>query len=370
MSAPTLPRYDRAALSDLVPSVAAHLGLPGEDVLGLPDADRYVLLLIDGLGSAQLAEAAADAPYLAGLLGGAFALTSVVPSTTATALTSLGTGLPPGQHGLAGFTFRNPFTGGLLNSLAWEPGLSGLDIQPRLTAYERLAKAGVLISTAMPAHFAGTGLTEAGLRGGRFLGVTDESALERRVEQIVDAATSGPRTFVYAYERSLDHEGHGHGWRSPQWRAALTWADELATRLRAALPDDVRLLVTADHGMVDVPASARLIVEDEPDLAAELDLLAGEGRLRHLYTARPAAVAARWRAGLGARAWVRTRAEAVEEGWFGRLAPQLADRFGDVLVALRGDHAVMSRTFPRELGLIGMHGSLTAAEMHLPLLVD
>lgn len=370
MTAPTLPRYDEGALSDLVPSVAAHLGLPGDDVLGLPDADRYVLLLIDGLGLAQLTEAAEHAPHLAGLIGGGIALTSVVPSTTATALTSLGAGLAPGQHGLAGFTFRNPFTGGLLNSLAWEPGLSGLDVQPRLTALERLAKAGVLVSTAMPAHFAGTGLTEAGLRGGRFVGVTDESALERRVEQIVDAATAGPRTFVYAYERSLDHEGHGHGWRSDRWTSALAWADAFAARLRAELPDDVRLLVTADHGMVDVPASSRVVVEDEPDLAAEIDLLGGEGRLRHLYTTRADAVAARWRAGLGERAWVRTRAEAVEEGWFGWLAPHLADRFGDVLVALRGEHAVMSRAFPRELSLIGMHGSLTPPEMHVPLLVD
>ncbi len=371
MAHPTLPRYDEGALSDLLPSLAARLGLPGfDDVVGLPDADRYVLLLVDGLGAELLAEASDRAPHLAALLPGAAPLTSVVPSTTATALTSLGTGLPPGQHGLAGFTFRHPFTGGLLNSLAWEPGLSGLDVQPRLTAYERLAKAGVLVSSAMPAHFAGTGLTEAGLRGGRFVGVTDERAVDRRVEQIVDAATAGGRTFVYAYERSLDHVGHEHGWRSPAWDAALGWVDAFAARLRAALPDDVRLLVTADHGMVDAPADGRIVVEDEPDLTAEVDLLGGEGRLRHLYTAQPAAVAARWRSGLGGRAWVRTRAEAVEEGWFGWLAPHLADRFGDVLVALRGDHAVMSRAFPRELDLIGMHGSLTPAEMHVPLLVD
>ncbi len=367
---PTLPRYGEAALSDLLPSVAARLGLPGfSDILGLPDADRYVVLLIDGLGFHQLTEAQHAAPFLSGLLPGAPALTSVVPSTTATALTSLGTGLPPGQHGIAGFTFRNPFSGGLLNSLAWEPGLSGLDIQPRLTALERLAKAGVQTASVQPAHFAGTGLTEAGLRGGRFVGVTDERALERRVEQIVDAALAGPRSFVYAYERALDHEGHGHGWRSAQWTAVLAWADAFAARLRAELPDDIRLIVTADHGMVDVPAGARVVVEDDPDLGAELDLLGGEGRLRHLYTRRPAAVAARWRSVLGDRAWVCTRAEAVAEGWFGDLSPQLGDRFGDVVVALRGEHAVMSRTFPRELGLIGMHGSLTPAEMHVPLLV-
>lgn len=367
---PVLPRYDGGALSDLVPSIAAHLGLPGaQDALGLPAAERWVILLVDGLGRHQLDAAAADAPYLAAAAATGRTITTVAPSTTATALTSLGTGLAPGEHGVAGYTFRNPFGTGLLNALVWEPGLSGLDVQPRLTALERLAKAGVQVARAMPARFAGTGLTEAGLRGGGFVGVVDEADLERRVEQVVDAALAGDRTLVYCYERSLDHTGHNVGWQSPEWSAALRRVDALAAALRAALPGDVRLVVTADHGMVDVPASGQIVVEDVPDLAAEVDLIGGEGRLRQLYTPSPDAVAARWRAVLGERAWVRTRDEAVDEGWFGWVAPQLAARFGDVLVAAGGENAVMSRTFPNEINLVGMHGSLTPAEMLVPLLV-
>ena len=186
----------------------------------------------------------------------------------------------------------------------------------------------------------------------------------------MDAAGAGPRTLVYCYERALDHTGHGSGWQSPQWRTQLGRADALAAGLRAALPADVRLLVTADHGMVDVPAGPRVIVEDEPDLLAGVDLLAGEGRFRQLYTTEPDAVASRWRDRLGEQAWVRTREEAIEEGWFGYVTPQVAPRFGDVVAAMAGDGAVLTRTLPNELRLIGMHGSLTPDEMLVPLIVE
>lgn len=371
MAEPIVPRYGADALSDVLPAVGAHLGVSGfSDVLGLPAADRYVLLLVDGMGERQLQEASSAAPHLAAGLPTALRLTSVAPSTTAAAITSIATGLAPGEHGIAGYSFRHPFAAGILNALAWERGLSGLDVQPRLTALERLAHAGVAVTTALPAHFARTGLTEAALRGGRFAGVGDEADVGARIEQIVDAATSGPRVFVYAYERGLDHVGHGEGCASQRWRQALAWTDAFVEGLRAALPDDVRLLVTADHGMVDVPADARLVVEDEPDLLAGLTLLAGEGRFRQLYTDEPDAVVARWADRLGPRAWVRTRADAIEAGWFGPVAPSLERRFGDVLVAMTGTGAVLTRALPNELRLIGMHGSLTPDEMYVPLIME
>jgi len=142
--------------------------------------------------------------------------------------------------------------------------------------------------------------------------------------------------------------------------------------LRDALPDDVRLLITADHGMLDIPGGRRLVVEDEPELLVGVTVLAGEPRFRQLYVDhdRPERVADRWRDRLGGNAWVRTREEAIEEGWFGPVDDDLRERYGHVLVALREDWAVMTRTMPRELTLVGMHGSLTADEMLVPLLID
>lgn len=367
MNQPVLPGYGRDSLADLLPSLGAHLGMPGAaDVIGLPAAERYVLVLIDGLGADLLTAYPEIAPGLSGLAG--CTITCAAPSTTATSITSLGTGLAPGRHGIAGYSFWYAGLGAVLTTLRWPAGVSGLDVQPQLTYFERLSGAGVGCAAIAPAHFAGTGLTTAAVRGPAFLPVADEADHGRRVELAGQAATAAPRTLTYFYERRLDHAGHQHGVGSPEWLGALRAADQLVTALRGALPADVRLIVTGDHGMVNVPAANRLIVEDEPELLAEVSAFAGEGRLRQLRTVNPAAAAQRWRDRLGERAWVRTRDEAVAEGWFGELAPRLADRFGDVLVAIADDGAVLSRQLPKELSLVGMHGSLTAAEMNVPLL--
>ncbi len=374
MDEPLVPVHGSSTLADVVPAVAASLGVDGwSDAFGLPHSDRWVLLLVDGLGAHNLADALEEAPFLASLLaqGSSTTVTSGAPSTTATSITSLGTALPPGQHGIAGYAFRNPVGGGYLNALTWQPGLSALDVQPRLTAFERLARQGVTLTSVSPARFAGTGLTEAALRGARFHPVPDEDDHASRIQWTADGAASGEKSLVYLYERSLDHAGHGLGWRSEGWRAALRRIDGLARDLRRALPDDVRLLVTGDHGMVDSPQDRWVIAEDVPHLTDELTLLAGEGRFRQLYCAphHVDAVAARWRTALGDRAWVVTRDEAFASGWFGPVDRRLADRWGDVLVVCRDDWAVMTRTQPKEFGLVGMHGSLTEFEMRVPVLV-
>lgn len=372
-AAPLVPDYGVSTLAELLPSIGGALGVPGRDAtLDLPPGDRWVLLMVDGLGAANLDESQRLAPFLAEAWGegGRATLTSGAPSTTATSITSLGTGLTPGQHGMVGYSFRSPQDGGLLNALVWREGHSALDLQPQLTMFERLASAGVLASSVSPARFEGSGLTLAALRGARFVPVPDEHDVEARVGWAADAAASADRTVTYIYERFLDHAGHGHGWRSPEWAAMLAHVDTLARRLRAALPPDTRLVITGDHGMVDVPRAHWVVAEEEPGLLDDVTLIAGEGRFRHFYTPRPDAVAARWADRLGEDAWVLTREQAVAAGWFGPfLARGVADRIGDVLVVTRGDLAVMTTTQPREFGLLGMHGALTEAEMRVPLVV-
>lgn len=236
-AAPVVPAYGTGTLSDVVPALAASLGVPGwTDVLDLPEAPRWVVLLVDGLGDLNLAASAEHAPFLSSLRRTGGRLTSGVPSTTATSITSLGTGLPPGQHGMVGYSFRNPIDGGLLNALAWQDGLSAYDVQPRLTAFERLARSGVTLTNVGPARFAGSGLTEAALRGARFQPVPDENDHDARIGWTADASASGDRSLVYLYERALDHTGHGEGWGSQAWRSVLTRIDGLARDLRTALP--------------------------------------------------------------------------------------------------------------------------------------
>jgi hypothetical protein len=368
-----VPAYQSTTLGELMPSIGAHLGVPGctEDVFGLPHSTRYVVLLIDGLGWNLLRKAVLAAPFLGSLLGGAQPITSAVPSTTVTSLGSLGTGQPPGQHGLVGYTSRVPSTGEILNGLTWESDLVPTVYQSKQTFFERASAAGVAVTSVALARFEGTGLTEAALRGATFVPFSDESAEELRIALVAAAALRGERTVVYAYERELDHYGHVHGCSSAEWLQQLARIDAMCERLRDALPPQVTVIITGDHGMVDIPSEQRFVAEDDPALMAGVTALAGEARFRQLYVDQdsPRRVADRWRARLGELAWVRTRDEAIDEGWFAAIDGQLRERWGHVLVALRGDWAVMTSAFPREYTLIGMHGSLTPAEMLVPLLV-
>jgi hypothetical protein len=369
-----LPAYGSRTLAELMPSIGARLGVPGcrDDLFDLPDARRYVVVLVDGLGWHLVRRSLRTAPYLASLLGDATPLTSGVPSTTATSLASLGTGMSPGRHGLVGYTSRVPQTGEILNALTWESDLLPRAYQPKQTFFERAAEAGVAVTSVGPERFASSGLTEAVLRGPVFAGFEHERDIERRISLVADAALRGSRSLVYAYERELDHTGHVLGWESPAWRDQLARIDGFCEELRATLDDDVCLLITGDNGMVDITTECQIVVEDVPALTAGVSAVAGEGRFRQLYVDDEplAAVLDRWRELLGERAWVRSRDEAIDEGWFGPVDDDLRERYGHVLVALRDRWAVMTRQFPRELSLVGMHGSLTPDEMSVPLFRD
>jgi hypothetical protein len=282
-----------------------------------------------------------------------------------TSLTSLGTGLPPGQHGLVGYTSRVPSTGEILNALTWESDLLPRAFQAKATLFERAVASGVAVTSVALERFQGSGLTEAALRGADFVGFQHENDMDERVELVGAAATRAGRTLVYAYERELDHCGHVDGCHSVAWRRQLRRIDRMCERLRAALPDDVRLVITGDHGMVDVPRSIQIIAEDEPILMA--------------------GVSAHWRArrGSGSSTSIGTGPRGSQTGGgpargngvgpdsrrgdrrrlVRSVDDHLRERWGHVLVAMRDDHAVMTRQFIREWTLIGMHGSLTPAEM-------
>lgn len=367
------PRYGDRSLADILPAVAAALG--HADVFGgspsgleLPEAGSYVVFLVDGLGHQLLSENASAAPYLSSLLEGTEPATAGVPSTTATSLTSLGTGLTPGTHGIVGFTSRIPGTDQLLNALMWSKSVDPLVWQPHPTAFARLAAAGVRTTTVNKREFSGSGLTRAGTRGAAFVGA--DRVGERLVA--VQQASTGAPTLTYMYEGDLDWTGHRYGVASAQWEAQLTMIDAAAEQLRDALPNSTRILVVADHGMVDSPAESRVDVDTEPALREGVALLGGEARFRHVYCRGGAVhdVLAAWREVLGDRAEVLSREEASARGWFGDVTAEVRPRIGDVVAACRRDHVVLSTSqFPYEARLIGMHGSLTPVEMHVPVLV-
>jgi len=369
------PAYGSRSLVDVVPAVGAAIGVkhrPDERVPGglvLPEAPAYVVFLVDGLGARLLERYAEAAPYLASLIGGQAPGTAGVPSTTATSLSSLGTALPPGAHGLVGFTSRIPGTGRLLNALAWDKQVDPKQWQPHATAFTGLRLNGASVTVVNKREFRGSGLTVAAHRGAEFVGA---DRVGERLAAAVAASSRRP-SLTYLYDSDLDWTGHRYGVASDSWLQQLSMVDAEAEHLRESLPPDVRLLVIADHGMVDSPIASRVDVDAEPALRDGLFLMGGEARFRHLYCRSGAIddVAATWRSVLGDRADVLTREEAIGRGWFGTVEPLVLPRLGDVVVACRGDHAVISTTdFSYESTLIGLHGSLTADEMLIPLLVD
>ena len=369
------PAYHHRSLGDVVPAVATALGAtlaPGVDLvpstLVLPDASSYVVFLIDGLGSRLLERYAHAAPYLSSLLVGQEPATAGVPSTTATSLTSLGTGLTPGAHGLVGFTSRVPGTGKLLNALLWDKDVDPVEWQPHPTAFARLRSRGVNVTVVNKREFSASGLTVAAHRGAEFVGA---DKVGERIAAALAASADGP-SFTYLYDGDLDWTGHRYGVSSTQWLQQLSMIDAEAEQLREALPASTRLLVVADHGMIDSPAGSRIDVDDFPDLRDGVALIGGEARFRHLYCQRGAVddVVAAWSEHLGARADVMTRETAIGRGWFGAVDPGVRPRLGDVVVACRADTAILSTTdFPYEASLVGLHGSLTPEEMLIPLLV-
>lgn len=366
-----LPRYGEASLADVLPSVLAAIGVRGEiDVLDLPPTAGYCVLLVDGLGWNLLRRHPAQAPFLSSLLPSGRALTVGAPSTTATSLTSLGTGLPPGRHGVVGYTSRLPGTTDVLfNALSWDQQVDPREYQPHPTVFERAMSAGVSVAAVSKRQFRESGLTLAGLRGPRYRGA---DALGERVAAVGEELAGSGQRLVYAYDGDLDFTGHRHGCGSAAWRHQLVQLDRFAEQLVDELPRGTALLVTADHGMVDVPREDRVDVDAVAALRDGVALVGGEARFRHVYV-RPGAldeVCATWREVLDGRAQVRSREEAVDAGWFGAVEGRVLERIGDLVVASTGRSAVeVSSVFPFESKLVGLHGALSADELLVPLLV-
>lgn len=370
------PDYGHRSLGDVVPAVAAALGRGGpahgfaeaSTGLAMPEAPSYVVFLVDGLGARVLERHSHAAPFLASMLDGQPPATAGVPSTTATSLTSLGTGLPPGAHGMVGFTSRVPGTDRLLNALLWDKRVDPLVWQPHPTAFDRLREAGVAVTVVNKREFAGSGLTVAAHRGGEFVGA---DRVGERIAAALAASAERP-SLTYLYDGDLDWTGHRYGVASQAWLQQLAIIDAEVEQLRESLPPAVRLVVVADHGMVDSPAEHRVDVDAHPELRDGLALLGGEARFRHLYCRGGGVddVLATWTGFLGARASVLTRDAAIALGWFGPVQPSVLPRLGDVVVAMREDHGVFSSVdFAHETTLVGLHGSLTAEEMLIPVLV-
>ena len=360
-----------------------------------------VVVLVDGLGLENLRARKGHAPMLRSWLSTAESGTpgpearTCLPSTTAAALTTLGTGALPGDTGMVGYSVlspllarerlagREPRREDQLSLISWEGhGLDPRAWQDVPTIFERLERdpsrprrtdgqSAPLAVSIGPARFAGSGLTEAALRGAVHRGA---DRMEDRPGLAARALAQGV-PLVYLYVGELDHAGHAHGWRSDQWLTQLERLDHMLAELARRVPGGTRVILTADHGMIDTDASHRLDLSADPVLARDVVAVAGEPRFTHLHVsgadpALAAETAARWRDRLGDKAlWVGTRDEA--HTLLGPLSERARSVVGDVVVAMAGAWVLVDRRVhsPKAIAMPGVHGSLTAQETSVPLLL-
>lgn len=368
LSLPADPPSARS-LTGVLPQVLASMS-GGAD--WFPPARSAVVMVVDGLGRGNLTARAGHARFLAQRMAKRDSARTVFPSTTAVALTSLLTGVDAGVHGIVGYRARVPGTDTAPNQLkGWETdGLDPLTWQRAEPLLARESAAGRPCFVVSRPLYAGTGFTRAIQRGATFVGA---GHLAERVARAAALAAEHDGALVYLYAPELDTIGHAQGWESGAWTAGLETVDAAARHLEESLPRDVGAIVTADHGMVDVPRHRQILLGEDDPLLEGVRIVAGEPRMLHLYAeeGESAAVLARWRAAESHRAWVLGRDEAVAAGLFGpQVDPAVAPRIGDVLVAARSSVVYYDDRLAdkKPQNMIGQHGSLTDQERVVPLI--
>jgi hypothetical protein len=363
---PLLPDFGGACLTGVVPGVLGSLfhGAPAPEWMPSPvtGAGQVVLLVLDGLGWQQLEARRRLAPTLAAGIGGP--ITSVAPSTTACALTSLVTGCPPSAHGVVGY--RVTCGEEIMNVLAWTVG--GVDARMRVPSSTfqpcpSFPGAPGPVPVVTRYDYGPTGFSAAHLGDAALHRWYTPAGLVTGVRRLL---TQGSR-FVYAYYEGIDKVAHADG-LGEYYDDELAAVDRLVGDVLNALPAGATLVVTADHGQVDVGRSGEVLGGDVMD---GVTLLSGEGRFRWLHV-RPGArdaVAAAAIESFGDVAWVRTRDQIVADGWLGGVpSAAVASRMGDVVLAPFTPTAFLDPADTGELRLEARHGSLTPAEMLVPLL--
>jgi hypothetical protein len=363
---PVIPDYSGPNLTGIIPGCL--LGTSGRRPNWFPqplqEAERIVLLVIDGLGYEQLQRHAHIAPNLMSLVGGS--ITTIAPSTTASALTSLVTGASPAEHGIVGY--RMDMGDSIMNSLRWWSDTRDLrKVHPPATVQPIPPFVGMTIPVVSRAELEGSAFTEAHLRGSRPCGWRAASSI---VAQCANLISSGEK-FVYAYYDGIDKIAHERGFGA-YYDSEIAATDWLVGSLLNSLPSGTTLAITADHGQVQVDDN---VVHLSDDIKASLHHQSGEGRFRWLHAKRGQEsdllqIATDSYSDI---AWVASRDQVIEEAWLGparggRIADQVKRRLGDVALvpftATTFDDPLDSGPF----SLICRHGSLTADEMFVPFL--
>jgi len=359
----------RFGLADITNSIFNSLSVPETiDSLSLGSAEnREVLVLIDGMGQDAIDKYGDQFPIFDELKQVKKLYTNF-PSTTATSLSTLGTGVLPGVHGMLGYTVRVPRSDNrLLNALKWDERVDPVMWQKVPTLFERAVSAGVSVTHVAAKRYEGSGFTQAALRGAKYVGANgvDEMATA------VSAALKPQPSFVYTYLNTLDSAGHSDGVGSDKWLTALQQVSEFITKVKQLAPAGSRIWVTSDHGMVN--STEQVILGQDNKLLENVTLIGGEPRARHIYIKEGAAseTIIQWQEFFGSKVKVLSKDNAIKDGLFGPVVTEDShDRLGDLIAIANSDLILVDPSRVREeSSMVGHHGGVTDIEVEIPLLL-
>ena len=359
-------------LSQITPSIFSSLGLDSAVdhlAIGPSPKGRELLFLIDGFGINTFEKFADVMPTMSrmfkhGLIQTAF------PSTTATSLATLTTGVMPGAHGMLGYTVQVPRSGGrLLNALKWDERVDPENWQPVQTLFQRATTAGINVTHVAAKRYENSGFTRAVFRGANYKGANVVADLISETKAALHATPS----FVYLYVNDLDNAGHSDGVGSDKWIAALSMIDQMVSQLMKEVPSGTRIWITSDHGMVNV--EEKIIIGRENPLLNGVSVIAGEPRARHIYldsdsSSARSETALLWQEYLQDKALVLTREQALSSNLFGTdVSADAIDRMGEIIAIARGGLVLLDADrADKEGAMIGHHGGDSDIESQVGLL--
>ncbi|MFT4148455.1 MAG: alkaline phosphatase family protein [Micrococcaceae bacterium] len=360
------PYYGKNSLKNVFSSALAVLGEESfSNELKLPAAQHIIVLLIDGLGMHQLEQLRGHTPFFR--TQQIRQIRAGFPSTTACSLASLGTSLVPGQHGLIGYQVFDPASQKVIGMLGnWDQAiLDQQQWQPFPSVFEQTKVKTFSIGSK---KYEDSDLTHAILGGSDYRAA---ESLEEILEISLEISSIDEPTLSYAYWNKIDHLGHSKGWQSHEYADELEKLDALLQTAVAQLPEDTALIVTADHGMIDVTMQDQLILNSYPEIMDIVTAISGEPRVCYLHTQQEEKLYELCQELFGEYAQVLKRDEAIQNGYFGTVRQDVYHRIANVILV--GKHNFVFFDIdgwgPGPLNMIGQHGSLTEAEQNIPLMI-
>ena len=376
------PDYSGGSLVNLMSSIVAarggnalHAPLKNFQCADFAEARNLVLLIVDGLGDNYLVRRGAGGELARRRRG---ALTSVFPSTTASAITTSYTGRTPLEHGLTGwFTYFGeagcvsaalPFRSRGDHLPLSRRGVTPEQIYVAGSIFERIPERSVVVTYK---ELIDSAYNERHCRGAELVPHETLDELVARIEAVVK---SGPeRKFVYGYWPLYDTISHHHGAESARAFQEFENIDAaFGALLRRLAGTDSVVVATADHGFIDVAPEE--CFELPASLAAMLRFpLCGERRAAYCHVHSKNDFLKKAEDWLGERADVMPSSQLVDDGWFGPGTPhpRLDERIGDVALVMRGRYTVKDWAPGESRHLhIGNHGGTSEDEMLIPLIVE